>query len=194
MVTEAKLLTPAELPGWVSAQRERGRRIVFTNGVFDLLHVGHVRYLQQAHDLGDVLVVGLNSDVSTRQVKGAQRPLVPEGERAEVLAALACVDAITIFAEPVASGLVALIQPDVYVKGGDYAGEQAGATLLTIMPTDLRRLAQGTPTDPSIPPQLFARLPEAQAVAEYGGTICLIPYLPEHSTTALIDRIIDRFR
>jgi len=109
--------------------RSQGRRLVFTNGCFELLHVGHIRYLQEARDLGDALVVGLNSDESVRAIKGPPRPLVPEAERAELLAALACVDVVVIFPEPTAEHLVATLKPDVYVKGGDY-------TLDTIPPDE----------------------------------------------------------
>ncbi len=96
------------------------RRVVFTNGHFDLLHIGHLRYLQGARSLGDVLVVGVNDDAVTTQRKGSSRPILPEGERAELLAGLACVDYATIFHEPTAERAVALLRPDVYVKGGDY--------------------------------------------------------------------------
>lgn len=101
--------------------RAEGRRIVFTNGHFDLLHVGHLRYLQQARTLGDVLVVGVNDDAVTTERKGRDRPILPQGERAELLAGLACVDYVTIFHEPTAERAVALLCPDIYVKGGDYA-------------------------------------------------------------------------
>ena len=95
--------------------------LVFTNGVFDLLHPGHVRYLQQARQLGDVLIVGLNSDRSVRANKGPARPITPEVERAELLAALACVDAAVVFDEETPHALIAAIQPDVLVKGADWA-------------------------------------------------------------------------
>lgn len=104
----------------VAELRASGGGMVFTNGCFDLLHVGHVRYLQAARRLGDWLVVGLNSDRSVRALKGPERPLVPEAERAEVLAALACVDAVVIFDSPTAESLVARLQPEVYVKVDDY--------------------------------------------------------------------------
>lgn len=100
--------------------RPRDRRIVFTNGCFDLLHPGHVRYLAQARALGDVLVVGLNSDASARRLKGAGRPLVPEADRAAVLAALRSVDAVTLFDEDTPLELIGALLPDVLVKGGDY--------------------------------------------------------------------------
>ena len=97
------------------------QRIVFTNGCFDLLHVGHVRYLAAAKQLGDILVVGLNSDASVRQLKGPDRPINPESDRAEVLAALAVVDHVVIFHEMRVSRLVMILRPDIYVKGGDYS-------------------------------------------------------------------------
>ncbi len=105
------------------AQRLRGdrRRVVFTNGVFDLLHPGHVRYLQQARGLGDALIVGVNSDRSVRANKGPQRPITPEHERAEILEALGCVDAVVVFDEETPLDLIAAIQPDVLVKGADWA-------------------------------------------------------------------------
>jgi len=102
--------------------QEQGRT-VFTNGCFDLLHVGHLRYLQAARALGDRLVVGLNSDASVRGLKGPERPLVTELERAELLLGLACVDAIVIFDEPTAEGAIRVIRPAVYAKGGDYRPE-----------------------------------------------------------------------
>ncbi|MGH9174710.1 MAG: adenylyltransferase/cytidyltransferase family protein [Vicinamibacterales bacterium] len=100
--------------------RKQGHRIVFTNGHFDLLHVGHLRYLQAARALGDLLVVGVNDDAVTRARKGPGRPILPEGERSELLAGLACVDYVTIFHEPTAEVAVRLLRPAVYVKGGDY--------------------------------------------------------------------------
>jgi len=102
------------------ALRNEERRIVFTNGHFDLLHVGHLRYLQAARALGDVLVVGVNDDAVTTARKGPSRPILPEDERAELVAGLACVDYVAIFHEPTAERAVALLRPDVYVKGGDY--------------------------------------------------------------------------
>jgi rfaE bifunctional protein nucleotidyltransferase chain/domain len=100
--------------------RGERQRIAFTNGHFDLLHVGHLRYLQAARALGDVLVVGVNDDAITTARKGPARPILPEDERAELLAGLACVDYVTIFHEPTAERTVRLLRPDVYVKGGDY--------------------------------------------------------------------------
>jgi len=104
--------------------RPEGKRIVFTNGCFDILHIGHVRYLQRAKSEGDILVIGLNSDRSVRIIKGAKRPVISEGQRAEVLASVAFVDYIILFDEPDPSGLIAAIAPDVLVKGADWAEEE----------------------------------------------------------------------
>ena len=104
--------------------RARGRRLVFTNGCFDILHVGHVRYLRQARSLGDALLVAVNSDRSVRALKGAGRPLMSEGERAELLAALAFVDFVTVFDDESPRALIADLLPDVLAKGGDYALEE----------------------------------------------------------------------
>ena len=100
-----------------------GQRIVFTNGVFDLLHPGHVRYLQAARREGDVLIVGINSDRSVRANKGPSRPIMPEHERAEVLEALACVDAVVVFDEETPAAIIEALQPDVLVKGADWAAD-----------------------------------------------------------------------
>ena len=115
-----KVLSAGDLAGRRDSFDHDGRRLVFTNGCFDLLHVGHVRYLQAARALGDALAVGLNADQSVRALKGPGRPLNSADDRAEVLAALACVDYVTIFDEPRATHLLALVRPHVYVKGGDY--------------------------------------------------------------------------
>jgi rfaE bifunctional protein nucleotidyltransferase chain/domain len=162
--TPQKISTRYDLVNIVWRRQRGGERGVFTNGCFDLLHLGHVRYLQEARALGDFLILGLNNDAGVRLLKGPGRPLVPEAERAEILAALACVDYVTIFNEPTAGPLVALLQPAVYVKGADYANAH------TNMPDT-------------------SRLPEAKVVQEYGGTVRLIPYLPHHSTTELIAAI-----
>ena len=104
--------------------KRNGRRVVFTNGCFDLLHPGHIRSLEYARSLGDALVVGLNSDASVRQLKGEGRPLIPEGERAEILAALECVDGVLIFDDLTPRRTIAALLPDVLVKGGDWAGDK----------------------------------------------------------------------
>jgi D-beta-D-heptose 7-phosphate kinase/D-beta-D-heptose 1-phosphate adenosyltransferase len=118
------VLDSAALDRFVRDQRAAGKRIVFTNGVFDLVHPGHVRYLQAARAHGDVLIVGLNSDASVRRNKGADRPINPEEERAEVLAALACVDAVAVFDEDTPAGIIRRVQPDVLVKGADWPADQ----------------------------------------------------------------------
>ncbi|PIZ18489.1 MAG: D-glycero-beta-D-manno-heptose 1-phosphate adenylyltransferase [Deltaproteobacteria bacterium CG_4_10_14_0_8_um_filter_43_12] len=108
----------------VERLKKEGKRVVFTNGCFDLIHVGHTRYLQEARKLGDVLIVGVNSDRSVRRIKGKKRPVIPEEERAEVLSALQCVDFVVIFHEPDPLNIISLLKPDVLVKGGDW-GEDA---------------------------------------------------------------------
>jgi rfaE bifunctional protein nucleotidyltransferase chain/domain len=105
-------------------EKRNGRRVVFTNGCFDLLHPGHIGSLEQARALGDALIVGLNSDASVRQLKGAGRPVLPERERAEILAALECVDAVVIFDDLTPREVIARLLPDVLVKGGDWPGDQ----------------------------------------------------------------------
>lgn len=111
------------LPDWRTAFRVRGQRLVVTNGCFDLLHLGHVTYLENARALGDALLVGLNSDAAVRGLKGSQRPLNPEADRAAVLAALESVTAVCIFGERTATRFLSVAQPDIYVKGGDYTLE-----------------------------------------------------------------------
>lgn len=143
--------------------RAEGRVVVFTNGHFDLLHYGHVRYLQEARALGDFLIVGVNSDASTRALKGPGRPLFPAEARAAVVAALACVDRVVIFHGLTAEALVEALRPQVYVKGGDWSPREDGSR----------------PEGP----------PEAQAVQRYGGQVVFLPYLPGHSTSDLIARI-----
>lgn len=100
--------------------RAQGKKIVFTNGVFDLLHIGHVRYLQEARALGDALVIGVNADASVKRLKGPTRPIQSENDRAEILAALACVDFTSIFTEDTPENLIRQVKPDVLVKGGDW--------------------------------------------------------------------------
>jgi D-beta-D-heptose 7-phosphate kinase/D-beta-D-heptose 1-phosphate adenosyltransferase len=114
-------VTRAEAAALAAAHRAAGRSVVFTNGVFDLLPPGHVRYLQRARGLGDVLIVGVNSDRSVRANKGDERPFTPQHERAEILEALSCVDAVVVFDEETPHDLIAAIQPDTLVKGADWA-------------------------------------------------------------------------
>jgi len=143
---------------WRDAQQAVGHTVALTNGHFDLLHVGHVRYLQAARALADALIVGLNSDASTAARKPG-RPVVPQEERAEILAALGCVDAVVVFDALTAEVLVDALRPDIYVKGGDW--NRAGGP----------------------------RPPEAVIVERYGGRVDFLPYVPDRSTTAIIARI-----
>jgi len=120
----SKVVTTEQLVPLLAQARAQGKRIVFTNGCFDLMHVGHTRYLQAAKALGDLLVVGVNSDASVKSLnKSPDRPIVPESQRAEVLAALGCVDHVVLFAEPDPQRLIRAVQPDVLVKGGDWSVE-----------------------------------------------------------------------
>ena len=158
----------AALPGLAAEARASGRRIVLTNGHFDLLHVGHLRYLRAARALGDLLVVGVNDDACTRRLKGPRRPIVSEDERAELLAALAPVDWVVLFGTDTATELVEALRPDIYVKGGDY------------------RLGND-------PAALGKPLPEAAVVLRYGGEVALIPLVPERSSSDLVARIVARY-
>lgn len=137
-----KIVTSMQLVPLLEQARAQHKRIVFTNGCFDLMHIGHTRYLREAKSLGHLLVVGINSDASVRSLnKGSDRPIVPEDQRAEVLAALECVDYVVMFSEPDPGKLIAALQPDVLVKGGDWAidkivgreiVESRGGTVATI--------------------------------------------------------------
>lgn len=158
------VVTLDEARAFCDRWHDLGLKVVFTNGHFDVLHVGHVDVLQRARALGDVLIVGLNSDASTQQLKGPHRPIVPQADRAAMLAALACVDTVVIYDELTASNLVTALRPDVYAKGGDWqpAEGQAGP-------------------------------PEVVEVLGYGGEVRYLPYMPGRSTSALIRTIVDRF-
>ena len=118
-----KIIPWEKLPEWRSAMRASGKRLVVTNGCFDLLHVGHVTYLENARNQGDALLIGVNGDEAVRQLKGADRPVTPEGDRAAVLAALESVNGVCIFAEAKATRFLEVARPDIYVKGGDYTLE-----------------------------------------------------------------------
>ena len=131
-----KMLSLAALPAWRETLRASGRRLVVTNGVFDLLHTGHVTYLEGARGLGDALLIGVNGDDSVRQLKGPSRPLNPEADRARVLAGLGCVDATCIFPEMRAVNFLSVARPDIYVKGGDY-------TLDTVNQDERRLIEEG---------------------------------------------------
>lgn len=122
-VSGMRVLDRDGVAAFVAEQRAGGKRIVFTNGVFDLLHPGHIRYLRDARALGDALIVGLNADASVRRNKGPERPINPQSERAEVLASLAAVDAVVIFEEDTPAQIIRLVQPDVLVKGADWPAD-----------------------------------------------------------------------
>ena len=160
-MTNSTILSRADMARLAELDREAGRTIVFTNGCFDILHVGHVTYLHEARQLGDVLFVGVNSDESAHSLKGDGRPYNSAVDRATVLATLRDVSGVTIFDEPTATELVEAVRPDIYVKGGDYPSDRSA---------------------PSYPP-------EALVVAAYGGTVRIIPFKDGYSTTRLIQRI-----
>ena len=142
-------------PEW----RKAGKTVVWTNGCFDLLHVGHVRSLQAAKRLGDVLIVGLNSDSSVRGLKGPGRPVVSEAERSELLSALECVDHVVIFDDFTPERLLGLLKPDIHCKGADYA------------------------------PPSGKLIPERALVEAYGGKVIFLPVIEGLSTTILLNRI-----
>ena len=119
-----RMLSRSAAVACAQSLRAAGQSVVFTNGVFDLIHPGHVRYLEHARSLGDALIVGLNADESVRRNKGEGRPVTPEHERAELLAGLGCVDAVTVFAEDTPAEVIRAIQPDVLVKGADWAADK----------------------------------------------------------------------
>ena len=136
-----KIISRLQIVGLISDLKKKRQKIVFTNGCFDLLHVGHVRYLQEARTLGDCLIVGLNSDQSMRQIKDPARPLISEEQRAEVLAALTCVDYIVLFDEVDPFQLIEEIRPDVLVKGADWSLDNIiGADLVSSYGGEVRRV------------------------------------------------------
>jgi rfaE bifunctional protein nucleotidyltransferase chain/domain len=161
-----QILSLADVSGFGERARAGGKRVVFTNGHFDLLHVGHVRYLRAARAYGDLLVVGVNDDASTTDRKGTGRPIIPAAERAETLAALACVDVAVVFAGLTADEPIRLLKPEIYVKGGDYAT------------TDAEERMGKTP------------LPEAPLVRSYGGTVLTVPLVMGRSTTDIVRSIL----
>ena len=139
--------------------RQDGRTVVWTNGCFDLLHAGHVRSLQLASEIGDILVVGINSDESVRLLKGAGRPVLTASDRAEVIAALECVDHVVVFAELTPTATLECLKPDVHCKGDDYA------------------------------PPFGKPIPEREVVEAYGGRVAFLPLIPGISTSELIRRV-----
>lgn len=136
-----KIISRSQINTIISPLKKQGQKIVFTNGCFDLLHVGHVRYLQEAASSGDCLIVGLNSDRSVREIKGPNRPLISEDQRAEVLAALACVGYIVLFDEADPFKLIESIKPDILVKGADWSLDKIiGADLVHSYGGEVRRV------------------------------------------------------
>ncbi len=161
MKTIDKILTLEDLVTRLGKVRKSGQKIVFTNGCFDIMHVGHVRYLADARSEGDLLVVGLNSDASVRMIKGDKRPIVRQNHRAEVLASLGCVDFIVVFDEPDPLKLIQTLKPDVLVKGEDWTEDA---------------------------------IVGAGSVKSQGGKIVRISFVEESSTTAIIEKILQRYR
>lgn len=130
--TSRKILARERLSQVLAERQAKGETVVFTNGCFDLLHAGHIRYLTASRSLGDCLVVAINTDDSVRAIKGDRRPLMCEEDRAEMLAALECVDYVTSFSEPISAPTLDLLRPDIHVKGGDYTLDQVeGASVVT---------------------------------------------------------------
>ena len=130
--TDHKIISLEEIGSWVRFQRKESRKLVFTNGCFDILHSGHVRYLQTAAGFGDILVLGLNSDTSVRKLKGSRRPIMTQTDRAYILSAIEAIDCIVIFYEETPARLIQKVSPDVLVKGGDYLpGDVVGYDTVT---------------------------------------------------------------
>ena len=155
-----KIKSRQELVDYIKNNREN-KTIVFTNGCFDILHIGHIKLLQFAKNSGDILVLGLNSDSSIKRLKGDKRPIVCQEDRAEVLSALECVDFISIFEEDTPCELISLLKPDIHVKGGDY---------------DVNKI------------------PEANVIHSYGGKILRFEYIPNHSSTGIIEKILSAYK
>jgi D-beta-D-heptose 7-phosphate kinase/D-beta-D-heptose 1-phosphate adenosyltransferase len=152
----AKYKSVDELSAISAQARKAGRVVVFTNGCFDLVHRGHIHLLRQAKALGDILIVGLNSDVSVKTIKGPDRPIMPEADRIELIAALEMVDYVVVYSEPDPYHIIAAIKPNVLVKGGDWSADE---------------------------------IVGADVVEQNGGRVAVVPYLPEFSTTQIIERI-----
>jgi D-beta-D-heptose 7-phosphate kinase/D-beta-D-heptose 1-phosphate adenosyltransferase len=152
----AKYKSVDELSAMSAQARKAGRVVVFTNGCFDLVHRGHIHLLRQAKALGDILIVGLNSDVSVKTIKGPDRPIMPEADRIELIAALEMVDYVVVYSEPDPYQIIAAIKPNVLVKGGDWSADE---------------------------------IVGADVVEQNGGRVAVVAYLPEFSTTQIIERI-----
>ncbi len=211
-----KIVRRSVLQTILGEARQNGKKIVFTNGCFDILHVGHLRYLEEAKALGDVLVIGLNTDDSVRQLKGPERPFVPELERAEMLAGLSCVDYVALFNEPTAIKLIEELHPDIYAKGGDYTSldqipeaptvQSYGGEIIIVPPvegkstsslisrvralTDRRRKSDGCKCVGIIPARLAAtRLPNKPLLDICGKP--MIQWVYEHAKeAALLDDVM----
>ncbi len=195
------VLAETALAAQVADRQAAGQRAVFTNGVFDLLHIGHTRYLQRARSLGDFLIVGVNSDASTRRLKGPARPLVPEVERAELLAALACVEYVTVFGDATAERLVGALRPAIYAKGGDLvvvAPVSAGAELIAdghihVYGVLRGRAIAGATGDTNA--RIFAHRLEAELVCVAGRYFVSEAIAPEyHKRAAQVALIDDQLR
>ncbi len=165
----SKIVSPAEMASAAAQARDAAKMVVFTNGVFDVLHVGHVRYLGEAANLGSLLFVGVNSDASVRRLKGDGRPINRERDRAEVLAALEVVDLVALFDDDLAVDIVRQVKPSVYVKGGDYSDD---------------------PREADFPAGTYP--PEGRVVTSYGGKLQILPFVSGYSTTDTLSRIRDR--
>jgi len=152
----AKYKSVDDLSAMSAQARKAGRVVVFTNGCFDLVHRGHIHLLRQAKALGDILIVGLNSDISVKTIKGPDRPIMPEADRIELIAALEMVDYVVVYSEPDPYHIIAAIKPNVLVKGGDWSADE---------------------------------IVGADVVEQNGGRVAVVPYLPEFSTTQIIERI-----
>jgi len=152
----AKYKSVDELSAMSAQARKAGRVVVFTNGCFDLVHRGHIHLLRQAKALGDILIVGLNSDISVKTIKGPDRPIMPEADRIELIAALEMVDYVVVYSEPDPYHIIAAIKPNVLVKGGDWSADE---------------------------------IVGADVVEQNGVRVAVVPYLPEFSTTQIIERI-----
>ena len=154
-----KIKTEVELNQIIAELRSKNKKIVWTNGCFDILHIGHVYLLEKAKSFGDILIVGLNSDSSIKRLKGDLRPVIPQDERAKLLEAIQFIDYIIIFEDDTPCRLIKEFKPDIHVKGGDYSA-----------------------TD-------YKRMPEAEIIHNYGGRVEIIPLIQSKSTSSIIQKI-----
>ncbi len=161
MNSQKKIVTITTLKRHIQQWRRKKKKIAFTNGCFDILHFGHVTYLEKAKGSDRILILGLNSDASVRKIKGPQRPINPERERAAVLAGLACVDYVVIFNEDTPYQLISAVQPDILIKGADWKGKDVAGS---------------------------------DIVKKRGGKVEFISYIPQFSTTKLIEAISEKCR